>query len=166
MVRVDDFMIERWMWEHELPSALNLAETCAASLSLDELTALHEGDGPEPLSTSTKLTYGAVTGSLLLRERVAKLCGGTFGQPDSASVNPDQVLITQGAISANFLTIYSLLGPGDHAICVYPTYQQLYSTPKSVGAEVTLWELKKENGFIPDPSELARLVQKNTKVSC
>jgi aspartate/methionine/tyrosine aminotransferase len=76
----------------------------------------------------------------------------------------EDVIVTQGAIGANFLALYTLTGPGDHVICVYPTYQQLYDTPRSLGAEVTLWKLKKENGFVPDVDELAGLIKPNTKV--
>lgn len=76
----------------------------------------------------------------------------------------DSILITQGAIVANFLTLYTFLGPGDHAICVYPTYQQLYGVPQSLGAEVSLWKLKKDNGYVPDVSELESLVKDNTKM--
>lgn len=65
---------------------------------------------------------------------------------------------------ANFLLLYTLIGPGDHVVCVYPTYQQLYDVPKSLGAEVSLWKLKQENGFVPDVTELESLVKSNTKM--
>ncbi|KAM0207042.1 hypothetical protein ACHAQD_012213 [Fusarium lateritium] len=60
--------------------------------------------------------------------------------------------------------MYTLIGPGDHVICVYPTYQQLYDTPRSLGAEVTLWTLKKDNGWVPDVDELSGLIKPNTKM--
>ncbi|KAL6876981.1 pyridoxal phosphate-dependent transferase [Trichoderma novae-zelandiae] len=71
---------------------------------------------------------------------------------------------TQGAIAANFLVFCGLIGPGDHVICVYPTYRQLFSVPESLGAEVSLWRLRLENGFVPDVDELETLVKANTKV--
>ena len=74
------------------------------------------------------------------------------------------MLITQGAIGANFLLLYTLVNPGDHVISVYPTYQQLYGVPESLGAEVSLWKLKRENNFIPDVAELEALARPNTKV--
>lgn len=86
---------------------------------------------------------------------------------DSAPEAPlprDNVLITQGAIAANFLLFYTLLGPGDHAICVYPAYQQLYSVPQSLGADVSLWKLRGDNGYVPDISELDSLAKRNTKM--
>jgi len=47
---------------------------------------------------------------------------------------------------------------------VYPTYQQLFSVPESLGAEVSLWRLRPEQGFVPDVHELEKLVKANTKV--
>ena len=34
--------------------------------------------------------------------------------------------------------MYALIRPGDHVVCVLPTYQQLYSIPQSFGAQVDL----------------------------
>ncbi|KAK0748309.1 pyridoxal phosphate-dependent transferase [Apiosordaria backusii] len=173
MVRVQPFEVEQWMNRLEnTPGALNIAETCAASVSIDDLVQLcTDKDLPGPLSTSKKLTYGAITGSQTLRQRVASLLDRGLSTSEvestSSSATPlpaDNILITQGAIAANFLLFYTLVGPGDHVICVYPTYQQLYYVPESFGAEVSLWKLKKENGYVPDVKELEGLVKDNTKV--
>lgn len=116
--------------------------------------------GVGPLSLSRKLTYGAIRGSDILRERVAAL----YERDGSVPLAADNIMITQGAIVANFLLFYTLVGPQDHVICVYPTYQQLYAVPESLGAEVSLWNLKKENGYVPDVDELDSLVKPNTKM--
>lgn len=139
------------------PGILNVAETCAESVSIDQLIQLSEDKATNPLQTSTVLTYGAIRGSSTLRQRIASLYKGEH-------LSAESVLITQGAIAANFLVFYGLVGPGDHVICVYPTYQQLYSVPESLGAEVSLWRLQPENGFVPDVDELEALVKANTKV--
>ncbi|KAK7413610.1 hypothetical protein QQX98_007545 [Neonectria punicea] len=78
-------------------------------------------------------------------------------------LSAEDVIITQGAIGANFLTLYTLLGPGDHVVCVYPTYQQLYDVPRSLGADVSLWKLRTEDGFVPDVEEMEILIKENTK---
>ena len=176
MVKIEPFAVEQWMDLYETtPGVLNIAETCAASLSIADLAALATPTvvngttvipPADPLSAlaTTRLTYGAIRGSSTLRKLVAAL----FDTGKDESVPPlpaDNVIITQGAIGANYLLFYTLLGPGDHAICVYPTYQQLYDVPKSLGAEVSLWMLKKEKQYVPDVAELDGLVQPNTKVS-
>jgi len=143
------------------PGVLNIAETCAASISIDDLVALCEDSNvPQPLSTSTKLTYGAIRGSQALRERLASLYSARVSSP----LSTDNVLITPGAIAANFLLFYTLIGPCDHVICVHPTYQQLYAVPKSLGADVSLWKLRKEKKYIPDLEDLKSLVKENTKM--
>jgi aspartate/methionine/tyrosine aminotransferase len=143
------------------PGVLNVAETCAASISIDDLIELCEDKDIEPpLKTSIKLTYGPIRGSDALRQRLAGLYSVRVATPMFA----ENVLIMPGAIAANFLTFYTLLGPGDHVICVYPTYQQLYSVPESLGAEVSLWKLKKAKKYVPDLADLDALIKENTKM--
>lgn len=112
------------------------------------------------MNLSAKLTYGAIRGSEKLRGLVAAL----FDNETAAPLSADKILITQGAIVANFLLLYTLIGPGDHVVCVYPTYQQLYGVPQSLGAEVSLWKLRRDNGYVPDVTELDSLVKSNTKM--
>lgn len=146
------------------PGVLNIAETCAASISIDDLTKLCEDKSLEgPLGAfakQKKLTYGAIRGSSGLRQRLASLYSAKTSEP----LSENNVLITNGAIAANFIVLYSLIGPGDHVICVYPTYQQLYSVPESLGAEVSLWKLKKHKKYIPVLDDLKSLVKPNTKM--
>lgn len=145
------------------PGVLNIAETCAASVSIEDLQSFSTdkaAKSPFSMSSKLKLTYGPIRGSDSLRKRVAALYADDATEP----LSPSSIMITQGAIAANFLLFYSLIGPQDHVVCVYPAYQQLYGVPQSLGAEVTLWKLKKTNGFIPDVTELALLVRNNTKM--
>jgi aspartate/methionine/tyrosine aminotransferase len=165
MGKLEPFAIEDWMSKYdETPGALNIAEVCSASISVDELVALNsDKTAPSPLNLSTRLTYGPVPGSKTLRTHIANLYKRAVVGPAGA-ISADDVIVTQGTVSANFLVYYALLDPGDHVVSVYPTFQQLYSLPKSFGAEVSLWKLKPENGFIPDVKELEGLVRANTKV--
>ena len=91
------------------PNVLNISETCAASLSIDELMALAEDKSiPGPLDTTMPMTYGPIRGSDKLRQRLAGLYSVRTASPLSA----ENILITAGAIQANFLTLYKLVGPG------------------------------------------------------
>ncbi len=163
MVKIEPFQVEQWMDRYEnTPGVLNIAETCVASVSIQDLAELSQDKSlASPLQLSRKMAYGPIRGSSTLRGRVAAQYNKTCAQP----LSPDSVLITQGAIAANFLLFYTLVGPGDHVICVYPTYQQLYSVPESLGAEVSLWKLESGRGYIPDPADLEGLAKPNTKVS-
>ncbi|OIW28064.1 PLP-dependent transferase [Coniochaeta ligniaria NRRL 30616] len=161
MVKIEPFQVEQWMDRYETtPGVINTAETCVASVSINELVDLGEDKDAKLLDFSRPLTYSAIRGSDELRRRVAELVSKGASSPLSA----ENVLITQGAIGANFLLLYTLIGPGDHVVCVYPTYEQLYAVPEHLGAEVSLWKLKQQNGYVPDVSELETLVKSNTKL--
>lgn len=150
------------MDKYETTAKYNTAETCCASISIDDLRAFCEDKETDPLSQllPTKLTYGAIRGSDKLRGTLAKLYSAKTPTP----LPKDNVLITAGAIQANFLALYTLVGPGDHVICHYPTYQQLYSVPASLGAEVSLWRSKETDGWRLDLEELKGLIRPNTKL--
>lgn len=96
---------------------LNIAETCVASISIDDLVKLCEDPNvPHPLNTSTRLTYGPIRGSNTLRTRLASL----YSVRATTPLLSESILITPGAIAANFLLLYTLIGPGDHVVCMHP----------------------------------------------
>lgn len=162
MVKIEPFEVEQWMDKYETtPNVLNIAETCVDSLSLDDLQALCEDKkAPGPVSGSTKLTYGQIRGSDAFRERLA----GLYSVRTPSPLSPSNIVITPGGIAANFLLFYALIRADDHVVCVYPTYQQLYSVPTALGAKVSLWRLRKEKKYVPDIEELKTLVKDNTKM--
>ncbi|KAJ5668201.1 aminotransferase [Penicillium maclennaniae] len=158
MVRIAEFAVERWMDDYENDAKFNLAETCCASISLNDL--LDFSEKPTHLvDFSRKQVYGAIRGSEALRLNIAKLYSSKL-----ASLSANQVLVTNGAIQANFLALYSTVNPGDHVICHYPTYQQLYAVPESLGAEVSLWRSKEEDNWRLDLDELRSMIRPSTKL--
>ena len=150
----------KWMDKYETEAKYNIAETCCASISIQQLQALSEDKTAEVIQLSKKLTYGAIRGSEALRSNLARLYSTKVGTPLPA----ENILSTPGAIAANYIFFYSLVGPGDHVICHYPTYQALYEVPASIGAEVDLWHARPEKQWVPDPDELKALIKPNTKL--
>ena len=148
------------MDEYETSAKYNIAETCCASISVNELIALSESKKLDVLDLSAALTYGEIRGNSQLRAHLARLYSSKVGTPLPA----ENILIQPGAIAANYLIFSALIGPGDHVICHYPTYQALYSVPKAFGAEVDLWHSRPENDWVPDFEELEKLVKPNTKM--
>ncbi|MFP4482303.1 MAG: aminotransferase [Thermovirgaceae bacterium] len=146
---IKTFAVEEWMNTHEMEAVHNIAETCVDSLTVEELLEL-SGEKEKILEKilATRLTYGFIPGTPRLRELLTELYG---------NAKPENILVTSGGISANFLALYTLVRPGDRVVCVAPTYQQLYSVPESFGADVKLLPLRPEKGFLPDPKELERL---------
>jgi len=154
-VKIDPFLVEQFMNAYEHEVELNLGETCVDPFVLGEFLALMgEEDFLEQLK-KTWLTYGFIEGSPDLRQGLANLYD---------HIGPDNVLVAGGAIGANFLVFYSLVEPGDTVISVFPVYQQLYSVPKSLGANVKLLRLHEDNRWLPDVNELSELVDDKTKL--
>ena len=155
-MKIKTFKTERWMNEYEEHCTYNLAETCIDSLTVKELVEL-AGEDYEKFANElgdTRLTYGHIFGS-------PELLNGIAGLYQDAK--PENIVPTHGAIGANHMTIMTLIEPTDNMISVLPTYQQHYSIPESIGAEVRLLKLNLENHFLPDIEELKRLADENTK---
>lgn len=158
-MRIDKFKVEEWMNEYEKYSKFDLGNTTVNTLSLDDLfkiTNTNKEKFFEELS-SKKLGYGYITGNPKLKQGICSFYK-TLTQSD--------VLPTIGAAGANHLVFYSLVEPQDSVISVIPTYQQLYSIPKSFNADVKFLHLKPENNFLPDINELKNLITPKTKMIC
>ncbi|TKG99766.1 aminotransferase [Peribacillus simplex] len=156
-MNIKTFAVEHWMNLYEMEAVYNIAETCVESLTVNELISI-DGTDPEKFLLDlgqNKLTYGHIEGSPDFRRLVAN---------QYHSLDADNVLVTNGAIGANFLLLYSLIQPGDHVVAVHPTYQQLYDVPASFGATVDLLPLREENNYLPDLNELKSLVNEKTKM--
>ncbi|KAF2837027.1 PLP-dependent transferase [Patellaria atrata CBS 101060] len=160
MVKIKPFAIEQWMDKYQPGCNFDLGETCCSSISVQELIDLSEDKSGNIIQLAKRLDYGEIRGSDTLRGNLARLYSSKVAIP----LPKENVLITPGAISANYLLLYTLTGPEDHVICHYPTYQQLYEVPKSLGAEVDLWKAKEESDWILDVEELKMLIKPNTKL--
>ena len=156
-MHIEPFFVEQWMNAHETTATWNIAETCVDSLSLGELLEL-SGDADAVLRRlrDTRLGYGDIIGSPELRAAIAALYG--------ERITPDHVLTANGAIGANFLALYALVEPGTTVVSVQPTYQQLFSVPASLGAEVRELRLREEDGYQPDVDALRALTDERTRL--
>ena len=155
---IRDFGVEMWMNEYEGGCTTNLAETCVKPLTINELIAMTEDpDATWRSFREIQLTYGDILGSDALRLEISKLY---------ESMQPENIVVTHGAVGANDLAISAIVNPGDRVISVLPTYQQLYSIPESLGAEVKICRLLPENGFLPDLDEMRSYVNKHTSLIC
>lgn len=157
-MKIKEFGVEMWMNEYENNCIYNLAETCVESLTVEELLDISSKkasilDELLPM----KMTYGAIEGSQRLRNLVAGLY---------RHQNEENVLITHGAIGANALVHSTVVSPGDRVISVLPTYQQHYSIPESLGADVKILKLSEDNQFLPNIAELKALVNDKTSLIC
>lgn len=158
-MKIERFELERWMTRWELDVDYDICESGILPLSLNELYALI-GPGPagdlEAAIASMPQAYSEARGTIALRSALA----ATY-----ADVTPDDVLVTTGAIEANFLVFNALLSPGDHVVTVSPAYQQLHSVPRAIGAEVDLWDVSVEGGgFAYDLDRLEAILRPDTRM--
>jgi aspartate/methionine/tyrosine aminotransferase len=157
-MKLETFALERWMTAWETKTPFDIAESGIFPQTVRELLAFE----PEDRRALTlerlldlRLGYSEAPGTIALRSAIA----ATY-----RDATPEEILVTTGAIEANFLLFNVLLEPGDHVVAVYPAYQQLYSVPRAIGCDVSLWTLRPETGFRFDLDELERLVTQRTRL--
>ena len=157
-MEIKTFKVERWMDENETKCKYNLAETCIDSLTVREIVEMAGLDVAEYMNklADTRLTYGHIEGSPELLNGIASLY--------SDVIKPKNIIPMHGAIGANYQILMTLISPSDNMVSVMPTYQQHYSIPESIGAEVRILNLNLENHFLPDIEKLKTLVDENTKL--
>lgn len=155
-MKIRDFGVELWMAKYENDAIYNIAETCVASITVDELLTMADmkEEAIEDI-LKMKMTYGAIEGSTELRSEICKLY---------KDIEVDNITVTHGTIGANSLVYEVLVEPNDHVISVLPTYQQHYSIPESIGAKVDILPLRWENEFLPDIQELKAMIKPHTKI--
>ncbi|ODV60061.1 PLP-dependent transferase [Ascoidea rubescens DSM 1968] len=136
MVFQEPFALEQFMDKYEGVIDYNLGETCCYSLSLNELEQLSNKKFETNELLDKRMQYTWIRGSEKLRTLIADF----YNENDDITNNKftkDDVVITNGAIGANFLTLYSLIDTNDHVVVFNPIYQQLNSLPKVFKGEVS-----------------------------
>lgn len=146
MVKQEPFGVEQFMDKYETSIEYNMGETCVDSLKMSEIVPESEQAALAKTLLDTKLVYGHIRGSPELKKEIVKLYDDSF--------TADDVVITNGAIGANFLLFYSLVEKDDHVLVVEPSYQQLSSVPRMFGARVDTFKILPENDYLPDIASL------------
>lgn len=157
-MKLPPFQLERWMTRHETRVQYDIAESGILPLSTNDLLDFEppaEREATLERLLSTPLGYSEACGTRELREALA----ATYTRGDAG-----HILVTTGAIEANYLLYTVLLSPGDHVVAPYPAYQQLYEVPRAIGCEVSLWHVGPETGYRYDVGALERLLTPATKL--
>jgi len=153
-LRIADFDLERYFARWEFASRYLLCASDVQGYPMGDLLALAD-DETRAMWTDLRLGYTESTGHPLLRAEIASLY---------ATIESDEVLTFAGAEEGLFCLVNVLVGPGDHVIATWPGYQSLYEIARSVGADVTLYELREETGWSLDLDLLRRQVTPTTKL--
>jgi aspartate/methionine/tyrosine aminotransferase len=154
-VKIESFALERWMTRHEMHVTYDIAESGICPLRMADLLAWENDNDAQEHLLDLPLGYSEARGSAALRSAIA----ATY-----ANCTPDNILVTTGAIEANFLVFNVLLQAGDHVIAPFPAYQQLYSVPRALGCDVSLWRVGSEPEYRFDVDDLERLLRPTTRL--
>jgi aspartate/methionine/tyrosine aminotransferase len=151
-MRLDTFAMERLQstWENRV--RFNLSESSVHPMSVRELIADPDFldsllDGP--------LFYNQSNGTDELRASIAALYPGA---------TLDNVEVTNGGSEANFVSVYSMLEPGDEVVILLPNYGQIWGLANSLGMTVRGVKLREENRWAPDLEELEAAVTPKTQM--
>jgi histidinol-phosphate aminotransferase len=77
---------------------------------------------------------------------------------ESLSVSPAEILPGNGASELIWLIAMTYLGAGDRVLVLGPTYGEYARAAALMGASVTAWTAREENGFAPDVEEIEGLL--------
>ncbi len=153
MTDFQTFELERFMSLYEQTVDFNLSESGVHPVVLSELL----DNDPKLIEEllETDLNYPHVNGVPELRQNIARLY---------ESATADNVLVTIGAIEANYIAVRSLLSTGDEIVIMTPNYMQIWGIAKNHGLRVKTFPLIEENGWAPDLDALAAAVTGETKM--
>lgn len=147
------FVMERMMSKFEQTVDFNLSESGVHPIKLGELI----GDKTDIINEllATELNYPHVNGNPELRQNIADLYPGA---------TQENVLVTVGAIEANYLAIRTLLNEGDEIVVMLPNYMQIWGIAKNHKLNLKTFNLREENDWSPDLDELESIVSSGTKL--
>lgn len=157
-MKIDNFVLENWL-NPACDSEMNkvyLGGSCVLPMTVEELFALI-GESLDDFLEELKhmnLGYGRFEGTPRTRKAIAGLY---------RNVQPEEVILVHGGTGANNTVVMTLVEPADNVVSIMPNYQQFYSIPKSIGAEVRQINLKPEAGYHLDLEEVRAAVDENTK---
>ena len=109
MPEFQPFAMERMMSKYEKEVEFNLSESGVHPVVLRELLQRRSGSLEKLLEVD--LNYPHANGTPALRERIARLYAGA---------GPENILVTIGAIEANYNAIRTLLEPGEEIVVQPP----------------------------------------------
>ena len=122
------FIMERWMSSYEQDVDFNLSESGVEPMKLKEL--INNKSGYFQSLMESRLDYPWVNGIPELRENIANLYTGA---------NPDNILVTVGAIEANYNAMHSMLSPGEEIVIMAPNYMQIWGIAKNMKLSIKIF---------------------------
>jgi aspartate/methionine/tyrosine aminotransferase len=148
-LRINDFLLERYFARWEFAAPYNLCASDVEGVRMADLLDLAD-DECQQLWRMLPLGYTEAPGHPLLRAEIASLYRG---------LEAEDVYTFAGAEEAIFIAMHALLAPGDHVVAIWPAYQALYEVARSIGADVTLLELRERDAWRLDLDAFAAAIR-------
>jgi aspartate/methionine/tyrosine aminotransferase len=148
------FKLEEYLFNHEHQAEISLCSSGLDSLPLERLWA-HAS--PEQFNhwETLHLGYATPQGSPPLR--------GLIASQYQESIQPNGVMVFNGACEAIYCAMQALLQPSDHVIVVTPCYQSLKSIAASI-SQVTEIPLLFEEQWQFNPTGVQKAIRPNTRM--
>ncbi|MCF6249518.1 MAG: aminotransferase class I/II-fold pyridoxal phosphate-dependent enzyme [Desulfobacula sp.] len=153
MAEYQPFVMERMMSKFEQGVDFNLSESGVHPILLQELLGNDKQNVDNLLGMD--LNYPYVNGTPELRENIARLYNGA---------TPENILVTVGAIEANYNSIRTILSAGDEIVIMLPNYMQIWGIAKNHGYQIKTFNLQEDKGWAPDLDQLNDIVSDKTKL--
>jgi aspartate/methionine/tyrosine aminotransferase len=104
--------------------------------------------------------YTSNYGTPKLRQAIADKYSAAWGR----TVTVDNVLASTGGVNAIAATTFAIVEPGDEILVPDPGWPNYISIAGLAHALPVRYACRPENGFLPDPAEIAKLISPRTKI--
>jgi aspartate/methionine/tyrosine aminotransferase len=154
-MKIERFAMERMQSTYENLVEYNLSESGVHPMRVGDLLA---SPADREAALGMELGYPQSNGTIELRSLIAAMYPGATA---------DNVEVTNGGSEANFVTMWSLVSPGDEVVTMVPNYGQTLGLSGGFGGVRREWKLRLEaNGtrWTVDLDSLAALVNARTKL--
>ena len=118
-----------------------------------------------------KFHYTQTAGIAELRERLSRYITTFFtnrakSKLTDSLINPHNIIVTPGGRFGIFITLSSLLRPGDEIIVIEPAWPACQDCANYLGVKTRIVKSKLEKNWEPDLAEIENQININTKIIC
>jgi len=148
------FLLDEWLDQHA-DAEFDLGSSTGPRWTARELLELPGDRGRAAQEMmNVVLHYAPTAGAPGLREAIAEMQG----------VPAEQVCVFAGGAEALFHIFATAAEPGANVIIPFPCFPAHDAIPEALGFEIRRYQLRRENSYSVDPSEVRRLVDERTKI--
>ena len=123
-------------------------------------TPPHIIEGAFEAASAGATRYTSNYGIPPLRKAIADRYAAKWGR----DVTSEQVLVSHGGVNAIAATTYAIVDPGDEVLVPDPGWPNYISIVSLIRGVPVRYPMRAEDGYRPDPVEIAKLITPRTKI--